>query len=90
MLHTHLQVSLERSIGTILGGVLGFVMYKTGAQFWNETTDGYFLSLVAAFMAFGSVVMGYYLALDYSAKLFAITFLLVTFGAAGGTGRVWS
>ena len=39
------------------------------------------LSVAAALVAFSSIVLGKFLNLAYSAKLYAIAFLIVTFGA---------
>mmetsp|Transcript_8270 Transcript_8270/g.24700 ORF Transcript_8270/g.24700 Transcript_8270/m.24700 type:complete len:646 (-) Transcript_8270:2468-4405(-) len=79
------QVGVERVFGTILGGTFGFAAFRFGQQFWTTTysqrDDGVVLSLLAFTAAFFGVWAGSKLKLDYSAKLFTMTFLLVTFGA---------
>ncbi len=59
---------------------------RFGKQFWTATytqrDDGVVLSVLAFMAAFFGVWAGSKLKLDYSAKLFTMTFLLVTFGAA--------
>lgn len=89
------QVSFERTLGTVIGtsqqthtqrqhtstgGVLGFATYEMGERMWNSATDGWVLSLLSASFAYGCVMASNYFKLDVSAKLSAITFLLVTFG----------
>ena len=58
---------------------------RLGKQFWTATytqrDDGVVLSVLAFMAAFFGVWAGSKLKLDYSAKLFTMTFLLVTFGA---------
>lgn len=83
------QVGAERTIGTIVGGSLGFVVYGVGSKVWNDATDGVVLSITASVVAFLGVVVGARLGLDLSARLFTITFLLVTFGAQEGKGAAW-
>ncbi len=64
-------------MGTFIGGILGFAVYEIGRHFWDEVSDGVFLSLIAAGMAYCSVIVGKHLSLDLSAKLFCTAFLLV-------------
>lgn len=85
------QVGLERSLGAILGGTLGFATYTLGAwarPHWSEWEDGVFLSVIASVVAAVSVLVGKRLGLDLSARLFVMTFLLTTFGAAEGQGAL--
>ena len=42
--------------------------------------------LIAFLVAFGAVVIGWALSLDYSAKLFVMTFVLVVMGSEGASG----
>lgn len=48
---------------------------------YTQWMDGLVLSLLAALAGFTGTWGGAKLKLDYSAKLFTLTFLLVTFGA---------
>lgn len=79
------QVGIERILGTLLGGISGFGAYRVGRLIWDDMytrlSDGIALSILAAMAAFLGVWAGAKLKLDYSAKLFTLTFLLVTFGA---------
>lgn len=78
---------MERCLGTILGGLTGYLVFQIGEWFWNEQTDGIVLTAGACCVAIISVVGGQRLKLDASARLFVITYLLVIFGADRGTGR---
>jgi hypothetical protein len=42
--------------------------------------------MIAFLVAFGAVVVGWALSLDYSAKLFVMTFVLVVMGSEGASG----
>ncbi|CAL5227833.1 g10862 [Coccomyxa viridis] len=77
------QTGAERILGTFVGGSLGFLTYIVGRTFWTPDTrsDGVTLSLAATLVAYSSVVLGKKLNLAYSAKLYGIAFLIVTFGA---------
>lgn len=66
------------------GGILGFATYEAGTRMWNSATDGWVLSLLSAAFAYLCVMASNYFKLDVSAKLSAITFLLVTFGGDDG------
>ena len=34
------QTGVERMIGTVIGGMVGFGTYVAGRDVWNEVTDG--------------------------------------------------
>ncbi|KAK9809523.1 hypothetical protein WJX73_008638 [Symbiochloris irregularis] len=76
------QTGVERMAGTIVGGWLGYGTYVLGRKFWDEFSDGVILSLAAAAVAATGVLVGKRFKLDNSAKLFTLTFLLVTFGSS--------
>lgn len=82
------QVGIERVVGTVIGGWTGYAVYILGSQVWNETTDGIVLSIGAAIVAYISCEAAQRLKLADSAKLFALTFLLVTFGAQDGVSAL--
>lgn len=82
------QVGIERVVGTVVGGLTGYAVYMLGSQVWNETTDGIVLSFGAAAVAYISCEAAQRLKLADSAKLFALTFLLVTFGAQDGVSAL--
>ncbi|KAL3144934.1 hypothetical protein ABBQ32_003441 [Trebouxia sp. C0010 RCD-2024] len=82
------QVGIERVVGTVIGGWTGYAVYMLGSQVWNTTTDGIILSLGAAVVAYISCEAAERLKLADSAKLFALTFLLVTFGAHDRTSAL--
>ncbi|EIE24279.1 hypothetical protein COCSUDRAFT_41535 [Coccomyxa subellipsoidea C-169] len=73
----------ERILGTVAGGTLGYLVYEVGHRLWDPDTrtDGITLSVAAALVAFSGIVLGKAFNLAYSAKLYAIAFLIVTFGA---------
>ncbi|CAL8462165.1 g1696 [Coccomyxa elongata] len=77
------QTGAERILGSVAGGTLGYVVYEVGHRLWDPDTrtDGITLSIAAAMVAFSGIVVGKALNLAYSAKLYAIAFLIVTFGA---------
>lgn len=75
------QVGFERTLGTVMGGTLGFVVNLLGSHIWTDASDGYFLSVASALFAYACCMASYRLKLDVSMKLTMITFLLVTFGA---------
>ncbi|KAK9806935.1 hypothetical protein WJX72_007993 [[Myrmecia] bisecta] len=82
------QTGFERILGTIIGGWLGYGTFMVGRLFWNETFDGLVLSVAAFLVAASHVVIGYKLSLENSTKLYALTFLLVTFGSHDPEGAL--
>ncbi|CAL8465245.1 g4780 [Coccomyxa elongata] len=74
------QVSVERTIGTIFGGLLGLATVLLGHGF-GQDEDIAITGFVAFLVGFGAVCVGYALSLDYSAKLFVMTFVLVVMGS---------
>lgn len=84
------QTGMERCLGTMLGGLTGYLVFEIGEYFWNDQTDGIVLTVGACCVAVASVLCGKRFKLDASARLFVITYLLVIFGADRGTGaRIW-
>ncbi|BDA46028.1 hypothetical protein COCOBI_08-1200 [Coccomyxa sp. Obi] len=77
------QTGAERILGSVAGGTLGYLVYEIGHRLWDPDTrtDGITLSIAAAMVAFSGIVIGKALNLAYSAKLYSIAFLIVTFGA---------
>ena len=80
------QTGVERIIGTITGGICGYVVFRVGSNFWGPVSDGILLSISTMLVAATSVIIAYKLSLDNSAKLFALTFCLVTFGSSSTQG----
>ncbi|KAK9903224.1 hypothetical protein WJX75_000088 [Coccomyxa subellipsoidea] len=74
------QVSVERTIGTIFGGLLGLGTVLLGHGF-GQDEDIAITGFVAFLVGFGAVCVGWALSLDYSAKLFVMTFVLVVMGS---------
>ncbi|EIE23260.1 hypothetical protein COCSUDRAFT_42167 [Coccomyxa subellipsoidea C-169] len=74
------QVSVERTIGTIFGGLLGLATVLLGHGF-GQDEDIAITGFVAFLVGFGAVCVGWVLSLDYSAKLFVMTFVLVVMGS---------
>ena len=58
----------ERTLGTIIGGLLGFLVHAVGSTYWNDESDGVVLSVAAGMVAFSSVIVGSRLKLDLSAR----------------------
>ncbi|KAK9807116.1 hypothetical protein WJX73_006825 [Symbiochloris irregularis] len=73
------QVSFERTLGTIAGGLLGYVTVTLGHKML-EASDIVFTGTISSLVGGGAVIAGWALGLDYSAKLFVMTFLLVVMG----------
>jgi uncharacterized membrane protein YccC len=74
------QTSLERVLGTIIGGLCGFAVCWLAdpvPKKWEWTV----YSFLAASFGWVAVWMGHRLALNYSFKLAVITFILVFAGA---------
>jgi hypothetical protein len=79
------QVGLERLLGTLIGGLVGYVVHQLGLLIFGEAMDGIFKSLAAGALASLSVLVGEKrLKLNTSAKLFVVTLLLVTFAGEYG------
>lgn len=78
------QVSLERTLGTITGGTLGFFVYMFDSNIDSWDDKMYLVALTSA-VGFISVLIGRALHLDYSAKLFVMTFVLVVMAAEHST-----
>lgn len=79
-----LVVGLDRTIGTILGGVCGFASFLFAHKIWNgEYLPTYAtLSVLTFFAAFGSVVIAWRLAkLETTPRLFTLTYVLVALGS---------
>lgn len=74
------QVSFERTLGTVTGGFLGFLAYVVGHDI-SPIQDEVFLVIAASVVGFVSVLVGRALNLDYSAKLYVMTFVLVVMAA---------
>ncbi|KAK9843259.1 hypothetical protein WJX74_009376 [Apatococcus lobatus] len=76
------QTGVERIIGTLVGGICGYAVFRIGSNFWGPVSDGILLSVAVMLMAGASVIVAHKLSLDSSAKLAALTFCLVTFGSS--------
>lgn len=71
---------VERVLGTVMGGITGFVVYCVSKRL--DTLDTLLLlGITAGGVGMLSVWGGHLLRLNYSAKLFTLTFLLVFAGA---------
>ncbi len=80
-----LVVGLDRTIGTVLGGVCGWLCFLVAHKTWNgEYLPTYAtLSTLAFVAAFGSTVIAWRLAkLETTPKLFTLTFILVALGSS--------
>ena len=79
-----LIVGIDRTIGTILGGLCGWGAFVAAHQIWNGDYLGTYgtLSILAFLAAFGSVVIAWKLAkLETTPRLFTLTFILVALGS---------
>jgi hypothetical protein len=79
-----LIVGLDRTIGTILGGLCGWAAFYAAHTIWNgDYLPTYStLSFIAFVAAFGSVVIAWKLAkLETTPRLFTLTFILVALGS---------
>ena len=75
------QLSYERTLGTLAGGALGYIVYDYGLYYLPDRADQVALPVAAALVAVLSCFLADRLKLDQSMRLFVITFLLVVFGA---------
>ncbi|KAF6265087.1 hypothetical protein COO60DRAFT_1114641 [Scenedesmus sp. NREL 46B-D3] len=75
------QLSYERTLGTLTGGMLGFLVYDYGIRLLPDGVDHVFMVCCAAVVGFVSCWLSNRFKLDASMRLFVITFLIVTFGA---------
>lgn len=81
------QVGAERVLGTIAGGLLGFLASAVATGWWTlqaGEADALLLAAAAAAASFFSVLVGKRLNLDLSARLFVIAFVIVSFNALQG------
>ncbi|KAK9857975.1 hypothetical protein WJX84_004815, partial [Apatococcus fuscideae] len=74
------QVSIERTLGTVIGGVLGYFAVIINRSITLQD-DVIFGPLSAAAVAVIGVVVGRALKLEYSSRLFCMTYILVLMGA---------
>lgn len=74
------QVSLERTLGTVTGGTLGFFVYAADHNIVTWGDQMFLVGLTSA-VGFMSVLLGRAFHLDYSAKLYVMTFVLVVMAA---------
>ncbi|KAF8062102.1 hypothetical protein HT031_004362 [Scenedesmus sp. PABB004] len=77
------QLSSERTLGTLLGGLLGFLVYDYGVLMLpaTEAVQAGFMVACAAGVGALSCWLSMKFKLDASMRLFVITFIIVTFGA---------
>jgi hypothetical protein len=68
------RISCERVVGTLSGGWLAF-------GFFEASSNGAFLAVMAGATTLVAVVLGCLLNMDYAAKLFVATFLIGGHGA---------
>ena len=80
---------MERVLGTVTGGLLGY-----GLAILNDRLplleQPFFTVIAATVVAFMSIIMGYKLRLDYSGRLFIMTFILVVMAAPKTSGKLHS
>lgn len=82
-----MQVSIERTLGTVIGGVLGYFAVIINRSI-TLTDDVIFGPLSAAAVAVIGVVVGRALKLEYSSRLFCMTYILVLMGAEVASGML--
>ena len=77
---------MERTLGTLIGGVLGYfaVIFNRSITLTDNVIFG---PLSSAAVAAVGVLVGRALRLEYSAKLFCMTYILVLMGADEATGE---
>lgn len=81
------QVGAERILGTVAGGILGFLAAAAATHWWtlqSNEADDLFLAAATGAAAFLSVLAGKRFNLDLSARLFVIAFVIVSFNAQQG------
>ena len=82
-------MALERVLGTVAGGLLGY-----GLALFNDLLpflDQPFFTVGALMIvAFSSILLGQKLRLDYSGRLFIMTFILVVMAAPRTAGTLVS
>lgn len=79
-----LVVGLDRSIGTISGGFIGWACFEAAHVTWHDDYEKKWgmLSSASFFAAFLSMIIAWKVArLETTPKLFTLTFILVAFGA---------
>eukprot|EP00882_Tetradesmus_deserticola_P032897 GHRQ01037538.1.p1 GENE.GHRQ01037538.1~~GHRQ01037538.1.p1 ORF type:complete len:154 (+),score=48.84 GHRQ01037538.1:1272-1733(+) len=74
------QLSYERTLGTLTGGLLGFLVYDYGIMLLPDSLDHVFMVCCAAIVGFVSCWLSNRFKLDASMRLFVITFLIVSAG----------
>jgi hypothetical protein len=79
------RTGAERVLGTVLGGSVGLVLHHSVTRLHlSDAADGLIKAVACAALAAVAILIGEeQLKLNYSAKLFQITLLLVTFAAEG-------
>ena len=85
----NLQVAMERVLGTVTGGLLGYGLatVNDALPFLDQP---FFTVIAATAVAFSSIILGYKLRLDYSGRLFIMTFILVVMAAPKTEGTRYS
>ncbi|KAL4422455.1 hypothetical protein ABPG75_008652 [Micractinium tetrahymenae] len=81
------QVGAERILGTVAGGILGFLAAAVATNWWTlqaNEADDLFLAAATGAAAFLAVLAGKRWNLDLSARLFVIAFIIVSFNAQQG------
>lgn len=77
------RTGAERTIGTIFGGLMGLLLHQSVTMLQlSNASDGILKAVGCASLAAAAILIGEKrLGLNYSAKLFQITMILVTFAA---------
>ncbi len=84
------RTGAERTIGTIFGGLMGLLLHQSVTMLQlSNASDGILKAVGCASLAAAAILIGEKrLGLNYSAKLFQITMILVTFAAESSETEV--
>lgn len=83
-----LQAAMERVLGTVTGGMLGFLLAICNDAL-PPIAQPFITVLAAACVAFTSIILGSKFKIDYAGRLFIMTFVLVAMATPNKRGKAF-
>lgn len=81
-----MQAALERVLGTVTGGLLGYFLAICNDALPFQAQP-FITVLAATCVAFSSIILGSKFKIDYAGRLFIMTFILVSMAAPKKAGK---
>lgn len=75
------EVSAFRAVGTIIGGMIGMLIFTIGLHAFSGYGAGVFVCSLAPFMVTGTTYLAFKKSLDQLAKFIQLTYIIVGYNA---------